>query len=113
MLAQDGAHAMLRGRKVEKQRSPQRGRNQNRRLNQELLDFVKSSLALLAPIDLCMLLQELEDRFADRHELCDEPTDILQAPEQASDFFFSPGGSMSTMAFAFIGSTSIPLWLMM
>ena len=77
MLAQDCAHGMLRGRKVEKQMSPWSGRNQNMRFDLELFDFVKCSLALLAPADLFILLQELEYRFVDGRKLCNESTDIL------------------------------------
>ena len=80
MLAQDYVHGILRGRKVEKQRSPWHRRNQNRRLNKELLDLVKCNLAFLAPVDLCILSQELEYRFADGHKLRNEPIDILQLP---------------------------------
>ena len=68
---------MLRGRKVEKQRSPWSERNQNQRLDQELLDLVKCSLALLALVDLCTLSQELEYQFANGPKLRNEPTDVL------------------------------------
>ena len=77
MLAQDCAHRVLRGGEVQKQRPPRHGGNQNRRLYKQQLDLVECHLAFVAPADLCILSQELEDRLADSSEMCYESTNIL------------------------------------
>ena len=57
------------------------------RVHKALFDPSKCLLTVIVPANRLVLVQEFKERLAGSSELCYEPCDVVQMPQETSDLF--------------------------